>query len=774
MNWKRLIIGLFLAAVIVIAAGLIAVKILVSPAAITEAIVPKISAMLDREVKIGKAELGLFPIGVRITDVTIANNESFADRSLAKIDHIDANLQYLPLLLGRIKIKELAIHGWEMMLFKDSAGTINYDFFSARAMLPGKQQQFKEPLCRKFRLDGGRLMVRDDSTGFRLLLGNVRLSYDMLGERQSEISGRLEIDSLFVWAKAGSFLIHPNALDADWRGFYSLAKDSLSLRHCEWRVDKFSGRLDGSVGGITTAPAVNLRLLSERTELASCADSRVLAAIPILRDLTLGGQVRMDVAYSSSAGAPASRSLRGKVSVTDFSGVLPEQNIDVRMKLLEANFNEQTLSLFTEAGFIGSSPAVFRFTVDNFDDPTYSGEVNLSSDVATLAQIVRANPALSFAGLVQANLSGFIKPSAPEQGRVFGSLIVSGAAMSDSVAHWSLDTLSTEIHFSGNYAQIPQLDLSIGANRLQFYGSLTDFPLLLSEDRKVRKRPRLEFSLSSEYFNFDTLEVFGKSNLAIQDTGTVLRIIDRIVDFDAAGQLRIGSGRLAGIDFQTLDSRLSVTNRIVYSDTLAVTAFGGQMSGEIVYDLGELLMPDFEIDVRGRKISAAQFLNCCSGFGETLSGKLDLQLSARGRGLTVPQYQPSLSVKGRAIIEDGRIGGFDLSRRFEDFCGIKAFDKGRIGDLVGNFLYADQTLRLVQLEFDSGDLEYSVEGTVRHDGLADLLINRKLSKDDTSVLQALAEFRALSGGKQPKWCAFRAVGPVGSPSFRIVSVRQKD
>ncbi len=774
MNWKRFFVILGLSVVVLGVAGIVAVKMLVSPETITRAIVPKISAMLDREVTVGKAELGLFPIGVRIADVTIANRGQFADRPLAKIDHIDANLQYLPLLLGRIKVKEVAIAGWEMLLFKDSLGSTNYDFFSARAMLPNEQQQFEEPLCRKFRLDSGRLLMRDDSTGFRFVLGNVRLNYDLLGERQSEILGKLEIDSLFVWAGAGTFLIQPNALSTDWRGFYSLSKDSLSLRRCEWRLDKFAGRLEGSVGRITSSPSINLRVLSERTDLSTCAESRVLAAIPFLRDLDLGGQIRIDVAYSGKVGVPTSRSLRGKVSVTDFTGILPEKNIDVRMKLLEANFNEQTLSLFTEAGFIGSSPASFRFTADNYSDPTYSGEVNLTSDAMTLARILDAKPTLSFGGLVEVNLSGFVRPSAPEEGRVFGSVVVSGLSVSDSSAGWSLDTLNAEVHCSGNYAQIPQFDLSIGANRLQAYGNVTDFSLLFAEGRKVRKRPRLEFSLSSEYFNFDTLTALSDNSQAPADTDAVMAIVDRLIDFDAAGQVRVMAGRAAGIDFETLDSRLSVTNRIIYSDTVSVGVFGGSVSGEIIYDFNDLLKPDFELDLRGRNIAAAHFLNRCTGFGEVLSGEIDMQLVARGRGLTATEYRPTLNIKGRAIIEDGSIEGFDLSRRFEDFFGIKAFDNRRVDDLVANFIYADQTLRFNQLVFDSDDIEYSIEGTVSQDGIADLLISRKLSKDDSQVLQSNREFRDLSGGKQPKLAAIRASGPVGSPSFHVVSVRQKD
>ena len=236
MNWKKLIFGLAIAVVVVIIAGLIGVKLLVSPTTVAQAIIPKISAMLDREVRFGKAELSIFPIGISIANLEIVNKEPFANRTLARIDQLSANLQYLPLLIGKIKVKEVAIHGWEMFLIKDSVGTINYDFFSARAMLPDRKQQFQEPLCRNFRLDNGRLLLRNDSTGFRMMLGNVSLNYELRGERLSEIDGKLQIDSLFVWANTGTFLLSPGALEADWRGYYSQVKDSLAFRRCNWRL----------------------------------------------------------------------------------------------------------------------------------------------------------------------------------------------------------------------------------------------------------------------------------------------------------------------------------------------------------------------------------------------------------------------------------------------------------------------------------------------------------------------------------------------------------
>lgn len=774
MNWKRLLAWFFISAAVALIVAVIAVKLLISPTTIAQAIIPKISAMLDRDVRFGKTELSLFPIGVRIANLEIINKEPFADRTLAKIDQLSANLQYMPLLLGRIKVKEVAIHGWEMFLIKDSLGTINYDFFSARAMLPDRKQQFQEPLCRKFRLSDGRLLLRNDSTDFRMMLGNVSLNYDLRGDRLSEIDGKLSVDSLFLWSNAGTFLLSPGALEADWRGFYSQAKDSLTFRRCNWRLDKFSGRLDGSIGAITIAPSVDLRILSERTELADCVDSRVLAAIPFLRDLNLTGQVRVDIAYSGMAGAPSSRNLRGKVTVTDFTGVLPDKNVDLRMKLVEANFNERTLSLFTEAGFIGTSPAGFRFTIDDYSDPTYSGEVNLISDAATLGRMLNASPSLTIAGQVEANLSGFVKPTLAEQGRVFGSLRITQASVVDSSANWAIDTLNTEIQFSGNYAQIQQLSLAIGANKLQASGSIADFPLLTAPRDQVRKRPRLEFNITGERFDFDTLAMIGKPSVPGADTGSVMRVIDHIVDCDATGQILLSSGRFAGVDWENLDSRFSITNRIVYSDTISLRALGGQVSGEIVYDLNELLEPDFDIDVRTKKLSAMQFLNRYSSLTESLSGDVDLQANIRGRGLMADQISPTLTIKGQSIIEDANVASFDFSRGFEDFFGIQAFQKQRVGNLVCNFIYADQTLRFNQLDFDSDDLEYSIEGTVSQRGETDLLISRRLSKDDYQILLSLPEFRNLTDGKQPKWATFRAVGIHTAPSFHVVSVRQKD
>lgn len=772
MNIKKLAVLIVVVLATFLLVAFIAARFLISPDKIARELVPRISTLLDREVKIADAGISYLPLGVHMSGITVANQAPFDHRPLAKIDRLNANVQILPLMLGKIKIKEINIDGWEMALIKDSVGAFNYDFASVNAQ-KDSIQKFDQPLCRHFRLSNGRLLFRNDSTGSRIVLGNITLSYDMRGERLSDIGGELKIDSVFVWSKFGSYLLNPDALDADWRGYYSDNRDSVAIRRCEWRVDKFEGRLDGAIRTVSTSPTFSLRLLSERTELADCEDSRIIEAIPFLNGLELKGEARIDVAYSGTGSAHSDKGLQGKVSITNFEGISEQKNMSMRFKMAEANFNDRTMSVYTESGFIGDSPATMRLTIDDYDFPTYSGEVSIATDLATVARMLGADTALTFSGSVTANLSGFVKPSSAEQGRVFGMMSIVDGAVSNSSANWSVSPLNCEIQFTGSDAQIQRFDMGVQTNQLELSGNIKEFPLIVAQGES-RRRPRLEFSLYSDQFDFDTLATIGDQPNLISDTSSFVKALDWLVDLDLDGQIRVNSGRAFGVNFEELRARVTSVNRILYCDTLSVGAFGGDVYGDIVYDFTSLLDPDFEFDIHGEEVSTAMICERFTSLGEFASGEADLQINIRGRGLTAQMYLPGLSVRTQAILDDGKTTGLDFSRRFEEYFGLEAFQDRRVENMILSFEYSGQGLNLKQLDFESDDLEYSVSGTIAADQTVDLLISRKITKDDDRILQSNSEYQRLAPDDRPKWVNFRANGPFGNPAFSIVSVRQKD
>ncbi len=768
MNWKRILI----LAAILTAIGLaviLALRFFISPQKIASAILPRMQEILDRQVSINSSQLSFFPPGVRISGLSIANKPPFDDKPLAHIDHIDASVQLFPLLLGKIKIKELVVDGWEMLLEKDSSGAVNYDFFRARSIFPGKQDQVQEPLCRRFRLNDGRLLYRNDSTGVRFVMGNVRLDYDLKGERLSDIAGELKIDSLFVWMDAGNFLISPDAVEADWRGFYSALHDSVAFRRCNWRIDAFAGRLDGAIANIGSRPSFNLRLLSERTELVNCRDSKIIQAFPVVRDMLLEGQVRIDVSYAALAGSAASRSLRGRISISDFAGTNEGRAVDVRSKLIESNFNEKTLSVFTESAQINGFPATLRMTVDDYQSPTISGEAVFDCSADLAARLLSIEASTNVTGNVAVNLSGFIKSSNPEQSRIFGSVMIDQLSIADSLRKIGIDTLSLDLQLTGDRALLSRFDLAIGNSKLLSSGSIADFPMLFAINDDSRRRPYFEGTISADYFDFDTLSSF--ANYSSSDSSAVANLFNRLVDLNSSNHVRIANGRLFGINFTDLESRVSVVNRIVYSDSTACEMFGGRVAGEIVVDYTNRQEPEVEIDVRTEEVMADAFLDRFTRFGPRLTGELDLQLSTRWRGATTEKALSTMMLKGDAVLDNGRIVPFDLSRRFEEAIGVPAFEKGKVEDLVGSFLFADQTLRFTTLAFESGDIEYTASGSISMQEELGLSVTRKVSKDDIRTLRNRPDFNRVAKDKSPKSVVFELKGTSSAPIISISGTR---
>jgi hypothetical protein len=768
MNWKRVLI----LAAILTALGMavvLALRFFISPQKIAAAILPRMQEILDRQVSINSSQLSFFPPGVRISGLSIANKPPFDDKPLAHIDHIDASVQLFPLLLGKIKIKELVVDGWEMLLEKDSSGAVNYDFFRARSIFPGKQEQVQEPLCRRFRLNDGRLLFRNDSTGVRFVMGNIRLDYDLKGERLSDISGELKIDSLFVWMDAGNFLIYPDAVEADWRGFYSALHDSVAFRRCNWRIDAFAGRLDGAIANIGSRPSFNLRLLSERTELVNCRDSRVIQAFPVARDMLLAGQARIDISYAAIAGSVGNRNLRGRISLSDFAGTDEEHAVDVRSKLIECNFNEKTLSVFTESAEVNGFPATLRMTVDDYQSPTISGEAIFDCSADLAAKLLSVETSTKVAGNVAVNLSGFLKSSSPEQSRIFGSVMLGQLSIADSLRKIGIDTLSLDLQLTGDRALLSRFDLAIGNNKLLASGSIADFPMLFATNADSRRRPYFEGVISADNFDFDTLSSFAPD--AGSDSSSTSNLLDRIVDLNSSSHLRVTEGRLFGIAFSDLEARLSVVNRIVYSDSAECRMFGGRVAGEVVVDYTNRQEPEVDLDVRTEEIMADAFLDRFTRFGPRLTGELDLQLSAKWRGTTTESALSSVMLKGDAVLDDGRVAPFDLSRRFEDEIGVPAFEKGKVEDLVGSFLFADQTLRFTTLAFDSGDIEYSASGSISMKEELGLTVTRKVSKDDIRTLRNRPDFNRNAKDKSPKSVVFELRGTTSAPVISITGTR---
>ena len=194
-GFKR--IGLALAAVLVIGAGLLtAMSLLISAEAAREAVKAEIRAVAGLEpVWRGPASVSLFPFGtVSFDDVTVG--EDAAGNKALTADRLTARLRFFPLLVGQIQVSDVTLVRPTVSVILEPGGKSNWTPLAgtlSAALHPNAEStaSFSE-----IRIEDGTVVIRDDARAVTETITNVE--------------GSLAWPSLFrSFAATGRF---------DWRG----------------------------------------------------------------------------------------------------------------------------------------------------------------------------------------------------------------------------------------------------------------------------------------------------------------------------------------------------------------------------------------------------------------------------------------------------------------------------------------------------------------------------------------------------------------------------
>lgn len=773
MNWKKLLLWVGVAIVGLLVIAIILIKILVSPASIAAQITPRLEQAFNCPVQVGETELTIFSgVGVRIHDVTVQNPPPFANSSLATVAMLDARLKVLPLLFGSVRLKEIDIVGSQLFLLKDSAGANNLSALSLQRLRDVSQdEEDKQLLCRRIRFHDGRILYRNDSTGTRLVLGKLDVDLNIGTGAQPRFQSDVRLDSLFLWSSVGNYLISPSAAELSLQGSYALASDSLIINRCDWRLDKIVGRLEGAIARPTGDPYFNLHLTSEHTDLVDCYDSRLIAGIPVLRDMNLAGDLRIDISLRGVVRDSRTTTVRGKVSVTDMQATLPDSDVRLKAKLLQSDFNEASMSLFAEEAHIGAEPASMRIAIDNFREPTISGEVRLACGADVLARLLGFDSSKQFGGDVRATLSGFVKTADRDQARFFGSISLDNFSFRDQTENLTLDGVGLDLNLAGNDADLSRFDLDLGGYKLQLNGRLTDFAPYVAAQGKPTRRPRFEFAGSADSLS---LALFARGHRGANDTTSILRMLDVLADFDSRGTLRIGNCLVGGMSVRDFDARINVVNRIVSTDALSCKLFDREAQADVVVDLNNLLQPEFDIDYSAEKVEANDLLSGLTGFSEHLYGRMEIQASFEGRGLLREQILSSLKAKGKVTMEDGEVLRLKAANALTGKFGIISLPDDEFDELQADFSVENESLLFNSLTIKEGKLVYQIEGAVDFDGGYDCRATRTLSKDDVRTLSERPEAGDLANGRSIGKAIFRLAGDADTAFAQLEALLPKD
>lgn len=182
VNGKKTVTIMVVIAALVaaLAAAAILVKVIVSPDMVKKTVLPRISAVIDRQVTLGDVEVSIFR-GIRLRELSVMEKDGsgpFLQTAAARLSY-----RFWPLLAGRVEVDEVLLEAPKVLIVRYPDGSFNFSDLVRKEKGPrsadaGDRTPLRLAVTKAGVADG--LLVYDDRMGlggkpFRTELRDIRL-----------------------------------------------------------------------------------------------------------------------------------------------------------------------------------------------------------------------------------------------------------------------------------------------------------------------------------------------------------------------------------------------------------------------------------------------------------------------------------------------------------------------------------------------------------------------------------------------------------------------
>jgi len=740
------------------AVAFLAVTLLLSrfldPEALAARVEPRLEAALAREVDISRVEVALFPLGMRLRDLSVADPTGLAP-FLARVGSVEFRVGLLPLLRREVLVSRLVLEDPEADLRIGRDGHSNFGDLSPQA--PDKPEVAGEESGPEgfaldlsgIRVSGGSLRFRrlEDSTSIAVEDLRIRAAvqrdpsgpWGFAGESDAALSlsagstsSRLERVPLFL---AFDLEMGPAFEEVEIRSA-SLGLDPLALG--------VSGRIDGLKEPVRT---LSLSLDGEGLPL-----DRLAALLSDHLHLDLPGDVigTMDAALrvAGDLGPGATPRVSGTVTVTGGGleardGTLAAQDLSVELELARADQLR-----FVIDGEVLDGPFSMEGNGDLGGEGALTFRLQANPDLALVGSVAPLPEGVSGGGRIDTRVRVNMDPGDLRSLRVWGDASPNGVHLTHPALGVRMDIPRGRISLVGNGANFSDLPVSLGDDDLALSGELQNIASYGMPSRTVGFRgtvrgPRLDLTKLSTTPSPNPDLTYGK--VAFARLGN--RPISGQTPEEAARELRLArpdslpvSGELqVALDtviyakgrMEDLRARVEFGPSLVSVDEESHKQFGGQVWTSTSVALGGRAGEPFNLSLRVRDLDAGAFLGTTSPLGSSLQGKLSLDLDLVGDldQLLLPD-RGSLVGSGRFSLTEGGIESVPLTQALSSFMGIDGVRQPEIQDWVSSFLVENGGVRLADGRLSGTIGEPVVGGRIGFGGELDLLSIFEINADN--------------------------------------------
>ncbi|MGD2121005.1 MAG: AsmA-like C-terminal region-containing protein [Gemmatimonadota bacterium] len=788
---RRAVLGVFALAFLYLAVAFSLSRFL-DPEELANRLEPRLTEALSRSVEVGQAKVGLFPFGVRLSEIAVSDPTGLAPE-MVRVRSVDLRVKLLPLLRREVHVSRLKVEELFADLRVSEEGVSNFGDFSTRppegvepeAGGPGDEDPASEEVgipdaevegsgaVAPGTPSGGSQSFALDLRGISLENGEIRFT-DASSSTDAAMAG-LELEAavrreasggwLFVGSTSGELTLRRGepvpllqgtpvemAFDVEADG----EMENVTIRAGELRLGRMALGLSGEARDIQD-PVRRVAFSLTGQELA-LEDLLTILPDSIQDRLPLGaeGSLAADLRVDGEVGPGRVPSISGGVAVTQgrlsLRGDPLAENLAVNLDLAP-----DRVVLVRSEGTVLDGPFSLDGSLLLAPEGNLDLAVDATSDLEKLETLVQLPAGVTAAGEAVAAVRISGRLGHLQDLRFNGTVRGRDVRATHPNLGAPVEIPAGEFILEGTRATANNLPVSLGEDRMVLSGEVADVFAFLDPQATPRfngavRGSRIDLTRLSTRPLPDSTITYGKvafakvgdRRLAGQTFSELAQMLglSRPESLPMAGNLAVAfdtvidrTGRMQGVQ-----ARLEFGPGFVRIPQATFQRYGGTISTTADLTLTPDAAAPFSFTLQVQDLDAGSFLAQTTPLGRFIKGRISMELDLVGTldGFLLPD-RPALVGSGRFSLTDGGLATAPLTQGVAEFLGLPSLREPTIRDWQSSFLLEEGKVLLADATLRGAPGSPQVGGGIGLNGELDLesIFNLPGDRLEASALERL-------------------------------------
>ena len=601
----------------------------------------------------GRVDAQLFPwAGFSLQDVSLAGADGFYTRNFANVEHVEARVRFLPLLIGNVSIKHVHLQGLELDLQRNLEGRTNWDDLMSNTSVVATEGSNDDVIQE---IEAGTPVVAALSVGELIVSDSVVHWRDELAENEFILSdfrlaaGEVTLTEPFPF-ETGFFVNGVDSFPMSRIAASGLA--GINLAENIYRVDSF--QVDSVLTLSNDESAADPEPVTD-DEVENSSEKQ-----PVDRKLTTrySGSVVVDLNAQRVDFAPLTLDvegvvLSGELHVTDLLenpgvfGYVANDSVDAS-GVLEAQLEKRGVEL----------PATFDRAL--LQDFKLSASFQRADENFLINDVRLGNQHAELTGNFQ--IANFLR--APVLTGTITSNNINPALWTEAIGFAPVDKtaltkaqISTAVRQSGQLLVLNDIELHLDDSTIN-----GDIEFVKTDEGQIPVR----FELRADAINLDRYfhnRVDSGMRTLLSDEPTKPLPIETIDTMDVQGELSITQLRWSGLDFTDVSLPVRIADGRVEGLEVKATAYKGTWFASTVLDV----TPDEPLLTATMSVNAVDLQTLSDALLQreaNLSGTGIVNIDLLSRGMTVSELVNRAGGALNVRVTDGTVSGVNVAKEW--------------------------------------------------------------------------------------------------------------